>query len=312
MNICKYRGCKDPLDQRPGQGGRKKEFCNDQCRQAEHRARIQDESALAAEQEVRTWGTFQPATLEQIAGYISAGSRETARKMADLFLAEQQAGQGDNARVADLERELAHLQTRMDKQFIKKTDHKADLTELEQARVDLRQLRKEQGPMQEEIHQLMQKGLSLKMHLETAQERIKNLELERTKTTPVQEPGQGLEQVQESYRQYVATTNERISQMSGELARYRQEQESGALPDTLAKMERMRSQIAELESKLRWQEDANHALARSRNEFLMERKTLQDELARYCKEERLREEMRDQESNRDDQARHELVQSEAI
>lgn len=120
-NRCKYRMCGTPLWQNGR--GRRKEFCDDQCRQAEHRARLRDKEKQAARQEVASWGSFLPATLDQLAGYVTAGSRDTARKMADLILAEQLAGQSKkplgDADLAELERakqELEGLRNQIAKQ----------------------------------------------------------------------------------------------------------------------------------------------------------------------------------------------------
>lgn len=87
MDCCKYRQCGRPLEQRAG--GRRREYCDDACRQAEHRARQADAALLSARREIASWGDFQPATVDELAGYLVAGNRQTARRLADLILAEQ-------------------------------------------------------------------------------------------------------------------------------------------------------------------------------------------------------------------------------
>lgn len=168
MDTCKYRHCGAPLEQKPG--GRKREYCNDTCRQAEHRARQADAVKLAAVQEVERWGKFLPATVDQLAGYIAAGCRDTARQLADIILAEQQASRRQ------------------------KPMGKADLAELEQARADLLQLRKENNRASEEIHRWVERCKDLKMDLSTAQHKIKDLESQAGQS------GRGSDQVRDLYQ----------------------------------------------------------------------------------------------------------------
>src|SRR5437879_6027979 len=89
MSTCQYRHCGQPVRQQPG--GRARQYCNDGCRQGEHRARKAEAATVAARRLAQSWGDFQPATLDQLTGYIVAGSQETARKWATLVIAEQQA-----------------------------------------------------------------------------------------------------------------------------------------------------------------------------------------------------------------------------
>ncbi|MGH2481077.1 MAG: hypothetical protein ACRDHW_15585, partial [Ktedonobacteraceae bacterium] len=210
------------------------------------------------------WGNFLAESVKQLAGYIVAGSRDTARKLADLILAEQQIarhGQDNTGRIAELEAEIKHLQTRMDKQYVKKSVSKADAQELEQARADLRRLYQERAREQEQHHQLYETCCSQRMHLETAQQKIKDLEnqarrpVKKQQCAELVEQGKqeirdlykvsitraekerddmqeqleqarrGTNQLQERYRQYVAMTNEKLAALASELARYRQEEE---------------------------------------------------------------------------------------
>jgi len=270
---CKYRFCGTVLWQNGR--GRKREFCDDGCRQAEHRARQADHAKEAARQEVMGWGTFLPATIDQLAGYITIGSRDTARKMANMFLAEQSAATSAASQENyKLKCQVSHLEIRLKaiqpgeqpEQASSKGGRalgKLDRQELEQARVDLRELRKLNNVWGEEIHQLSERCKDLKKNYEIEQGKARELKKQ------LDQADRGMENVQERFREYVATTNERLSQMAGELAAYRQEKERGSLPENLAKMERMRSQIAELESKLRCEQEANQALARHRNELLV-------------------------------------------
>lgn len=167
-NRCKYRFCGTPLVQ--SDRGRKREYCDDVCRQAEHRARQADAAKEAARQEVASWGEFLPATIDQLAGYITAGSRDTARKLADIILAEQQASRR------------------------KKPMGQADLAELERARADLLQLRKENNRASEEIHRWVERCKDLKMDLSTAQHKIKDLESQAGQS------GRGSDQVRDLYQ----------------------------------------------------------------------------------------------------------------
>lgn len=153
---CKYRFCGVVLWQNGR--GRKREYCDDGCRQAEHRARVQDEAKQAALQEVASWGNFQQATIEYLAGLITAGSPETARKMAGMFQAEQ----GQIPAPAGKSKPLGKL----------------DRQELEQARETLPRLYQQSARQSEEIHQWVERCKDLKMHLEIAQEKTKNLEIE--------------------------------------------------------------------------------------------------------------------------------------
>ena len=154
MSTCKY--CGQSLEQKPG--GRKREYCDDACRQAAHRTHAQEVARERAEQEVASWGEFLPATIKHLAGYIVYGSRDTARKQAGLIQAEQEA----------------HRR--------KKPMGKADLAELEQARADLLQLRKLNNVWSEEIHQWVERCKDLKMDLHAAQEKMKRLESQGVRT----------------------------------------------------------------------------------------------------------------------------------
>ncbi|MEO9029386.1 MAG: hypothetical protein ABI413_11295, partial [Ktedonobacteraceae bacterium] len=201
MDTCKYRQCGKSLEQRPG--GRKREYCDDACRQAAHRAHTQEAAKLDAITEIQGWGHFLPASVEQLAGYIMAGNRDAASKVAEIILAEQQAAQPrqDAAeRITELESEIKRLNMRIDKQYVKKSAYKADAQELEQARADLLKFRQERAREQEQYHQLYETCRNQCMHLETAQQRIKDLEIDG------EQARRGAEQVQESYRQYVAQT----------------------------------------------------------------------------------------------------------
>lgn len=248
MDTCTYRFCGTPLEQ--VKGGRRRQFCNDACRQAEHRARQADQAEQDARREVASWGEFLPATVDHLARYITAGTRETARKQADMFLAEQAGAQHWKIRYLDerqaheettrernefyttcerliqahhlAELKIEELEAHLRKQAESKKGRplgKLEREELEQARVTLRELYQEQARTSEEIHTLYQSGLDLNIKLRQANEQIERLkdELEQAK--------RATERVQEQGRQYVAMTNERLSKLSGELARYRQAEE---------------------------------------------------------------------------------------
>jgi hypothetical protein len=335
MSRCKH--CDQELERRPG--GRRKEYCDDACRQAAHRARLQDASAAAARQEVATWGDFQAATIEQLAGHLVAGSRETAKKLADIILAEQLAAKQDRyelqaqialveSRLNTAEREREHRQleeaqraAEAEKAAAQSSTPNDEAQRAELAQLLLTKAKEQQYPVlrlsgyvrlfgdsiagdlsdilagrsawqraaatlgtQELLIAItsLQARHALEEQRSVAseqawrdhltQERLER-ELEQSRQTAapatgtdqgeqiaelhrqLEEAQRGSWESQERFRQYVATTNKRLEQMSGELAHFRQEQERGDLPDNLAKMAKMRSQIAELESKLRWQEE---------------------------------------------------------
>lgn len=108
----------------------------------------------------------------------------------------------------------------------------SNLEELEQAREDLRLLRKAQARDAEQIHTLSRQSSNLDQHLGSAKEHIQRLERE------LEQAQRGTEQIQERLRQYVGMTNERLSTLCGENAQLRKLQEhrtfTGEIPSGLA------------------------------------------------------------------------------
>lgn len=208
---CKYRFCGIVLWQNGR--GRKREYCDDTCRQAEHRARQADAAKLAAVQEVASWGAFLPATVEHLSGYITAGSRDTARKLADLILAEQQANKQLTVS-AEQVRELYQVSIRA-----AETEKAAALARVKDLERQVEQLcaqgAKHEAALAVQAETVIRRGADLRKQAKVIADLESRLEQER----------RGSEQVQESFRQYVALTNERVSMLAGELAHYRQEKE---------------------------------------------------------------------------------------
>lgn len=258
-NRCKYRGCGTPLWQNGK--GRKREYCDDTCRQAEHRARQADQAKEQARQQVASWGTFEADTIEYLAGFIVAGSPDSARKMAKMFQAEQRNGRNTHVqqewqRMRELEEENKLLREQ-GASAKKKPMSQAERRELEQARADLLQLRKESAKSDEQIHILVESRKDLHMKLKIAEGRAQELKRQ------LDQADRGAANVQSTMRDYVTMTNEKLGVLSGKLARYRQEEEQGLLPHNLATIERLKEQLALAEQQI---DELNQALTDEKRE----------------------------------------------
>ncbi len=176
---CKY--CHRPLEQRPG--GRRREYCDDACRQRAHRLRQGEAAAIRAEQEIESWGVFLPATVKYLAGLLAAGNWDTARKLANLMLAEQ-----------DFSRR-------------KKPRDTSDRAELEQARADLSRIRQDRAREAEQLRALLAKReTALAVQAKVIEDLESKIEQER----------RGSAQVQEQCRQIVATLNMKLGRLAEE------------------------------------------------------------------------------------------------
>ena len=140
------------------------------------------ERALTIEQQAQQV-TEQESKIQELITKIhrlEEAHNTTMYRMNHLLAVAQTAqplqSEAEAGRVAELEREIQHLHTRISKQYVKKSDVKLDKEELEQARSTLLQLRKESAQSDEQIHQWVERCRDLKMHYETAQERIQALE----------------------------------------------------------------------------------------------------------------------------------------
>lgn len=119
-SCCKNPACGRQLPPRASGGHRTREYCDDGCRQAARRARLEVTRRQHCIEQVRSWGTFQPTTVEYLAGLVFVGNQEGARRLAALIVREQQEHQapaqsGDDAQekliraaqqVAKLERQI--------------------------------------------------------------------------------------------------------------------------------------------------------------------------------------------------------------
>ena len=88
---CKNPSCERQLPQRASGGHRQREYCDDSCRQAARRTRLGGESRARSIEAVRSWGDFQPATIDLLAGLLAVGSGEYARRLASI-IGEEQGG----------------------------------------------------------------------------------------------------------------------------------------------------------------------------------------------------------------------------
>src|SRR5690348_2059310 len=99
---CKNPSCGRQLPPRASGGHRQREYCDDTCRQAARRARLEGARRQQCVKLVRSWDNFQAATVEYLAGLVFVGNQEGARRLAALIVSEQQEQQiparsGDDA-----------------------------------------------------------------------------------------------------------------------------------------------------------------------------------------------------------------------
>lgn len=84
---CKH--CNRALPAPAGGGHRTREYCDDSCRQAARRERAEAQRLRECADHVRSWGAFQPATIDYLAKWLAAGNEDGARRLAGLIREEQ-------------------------------------------------------------------------------------------------------------------------------------------------------------------------------------------------------------------------------
>jgi hypothetical protein len=70
-------------------GHRKREYCDDACRQTAHRLRREEQQRQQCTAQVQTWGNFQAETVSLLADLLCAGNEEFARHIAGVIRNEQ-------------------------------------------------------------------------------------------------------------------------------------------------------------------------------------------------------------------------------
>ena len=90
--LCKNPSCRHAVVQ-VGGGHRKREYCDDNCRQMAHRARREADLRQQCIARVQAWGNFQDETIALLAGLLYAGNEEFAHRIAEIVQREQ----GQNA-----------------------------------------------------------------------------------------------------------------------------------------------------------------------------------------------------------------------
>jgi hypothetical protein len=98
-------------------GHRKREYCDDACRQAAHRLRREEYLRHECLAQVQTWGTFQAETVSLLAGLLYAGNEEYARRIASIIVGEQgqHAAQPDQQNLEATREKLAQAARRIEK-----------------------------------------------------------------------------------------------------------------------------------------------------------------------------------------------------
>jgi hypothetical protein len=113
--ICKNPSCKRQVVQ-VGGGHRRREYCDDNCRQAAHRVRQEAYQRQQYEALVQTWGSFQPETVSLLAGLLYAGSGEFARRLAEVVRSEQgESAELDQRNIAAYQEKLTQAASRIEK-----------------------------------------------------------------------------------------------------------------------------------------------------------------------------------------------------
>lgn len=234
---CKNPSCKRQLPPPASGGHRTREYCDDTCRQTARRVRLEGVRRKLCIEQVRNWGTFQPATVEYLANLLVVKNEESekaARRLAGMMVSEQ--GQARATLTGEQAQERAKLHGYLDGPYLESTQW-LFVRVFQTGQVEPNEIR-------EVIHQ--ERGAEyarLRQH-------ITELEQELADTC------QGRDQVQERFRHYVAMTNERLETLSGELAAARQERERSAKPKSLAKGERQELEQARADLLRLYQERA--------------------------------------------------------
>jgi hypothetical protein len=86
---CKNPSCGRLLPLRASGGHRQREYCDDNCRQAARRTRLEIARRQQCIEQVSSWGIFQSATIDYLANWLYAGNEEGARRLATLIQREQ-------------------------------------------------------------------------------------------------------------------------------------------------------------------------------------------------------------------------------
>ena len=239
---CKNPACGRQLPPRTSGGHRQREYCDDACRQAARRVRLEVARRQQCIEQVSGWGAFQPATIDYLANWLYAGNEEGARRLARLIHCEQ--GQTSAAlrevkreqslaeqlqpRVVltgEQARERARLHGYLDGSYLESTQ-RLFVSVFQTGQV-------EPGQMREVIHQ--ERGAE---H-DRLRQCIAELEQE------LADACQGRDQVQERFREYVCMTNERLGELTSELAKLRQEQERAARQEDQRNIEDYREKLAQ-------------------------------------------------------------------
>jgi hypothetical protein len=117
------KACGDPIEQVSG-GHRQRLYCTDTCRQAAFRSRQLAARRRRCVEEIRTWGSFQPATVDYLADWLLVGNEKGARHLAALIASEQGQAPAQSSdaseklmlagqRVAKLEKQVEIQQQRL-------------------------------------------------------------------------------------------------------------------------------------------------------------------------------------------------------
>lgn len=108
--LCKNPSCRRAVVQ-VGGGHRRREYCDDTCRQAAHRARREAYQRQQCVAQVQTWSSFQDETIA-----LLAGNEEFARRIAEIVRSEQgQHAGSSNENVEACQEKLAQAGRRISK-----------------------------------------------------------------------------------------------------------------------------------------------------------------------------------------------------
>jgi DNA repair exonuclease SbcCD ATPase subunit len=171
-------------------GHRRREYCDDLCRQAEFRARRDDQERARIEAERRAaelaeleelrqrYGDLRPDTLQFLLRMKHGGGQLQADTIAALIAVEVERVQPGNQAT-----KLRELVDRVTKRLQDRTTALEQAqAELEQERADLRTIRREQARTDEEFHQLRELAMHRGDQLSAARNQIKRLEAELEQT----------------------------------------------------------------------------------------------------------------------------------
>jgi hypothetical protein len=109
---CKGPHCTRMIAQ-VGSGHRKREYCNDNCRQAAQQARREAGRRKFCVEQVQAWGSFQAETMTLLAGLLYAGNEEYARSLAAI-IRNAQGDQDAREKLTQAARRIAKLERQVD------------------------------------------------------------------------------------------------------------------------------------------------------------------------------------------------------